>query len=785
MYLSYWPTELSQLLCFALNVDSYTSHRVLFWHTTNVNSRISGLTMKISLSPTLLSLSLLAGSVALTGCSGMVTSFPDTPMEITAGAIHGGVFGGHSPIVGAEIYVFQSGTTYKGASLNKLTVADAQGTDPTHGSYVLTNSMGAFSVSGDYTCTSGYPVYLAAVGGSTTPGATLLQITGSKKTASTVTLDTATPPAVGSQVTFGSGAFTKAGYVALNGTTQTVTAVGTSPASFSFANPTGKASGAGATGYALTGGLPNPAVLNIALLGNCPGTANEFASTLPFVYMSEVSTVAAANALAGFGTGPYDIGASSSNLNGIANAANTAGMMYNITTGGNALTSTSGGLYDQTHGTTSTGTVPQAELDTLGNLLASCVDSANTTASTSSQCSTLFDNATSNGVADGGTVPTDIATAAFNIAAHPAANVSALFALQAAGDAPFAPSLSSAPSDYTVTIAYSGGGLGATNGKSPHSVAVDATGNIYTVNFSEGLLSVFSPEGVPQSATGYSGSGMSEPVSVAVNSGSTDVFVTNNGGDDLSEFAVDGTAVTEYSLGTGGLLLRDAEFDADGNLWVSSDLKGEVYEVTASGSTFTSKKFAADKGSPYGVAVDSNGYIWLGDESATEATECNEAGQAGCANKKTGGINYAVGDAIDSRNNAWFGNSNGTFSAFNEKGTALTNSPYTTGSGTRIDGMAVDGVDNVWGANAAGDALYEFSTSYVAKGATDKYTVSELTPISGYSATAPDGLAIDGSGNVWYSSSSNAALYELVGAAIPVVTPTSAGVTNATIGTEP
>jgi hypothetical protein len=44
------------------------------------------------------------------------------------------------------------------------------------------------------------------------------------------------------------------------------------------------------------------------------------------------------------------------------------------------------------------------------------------------------------------------------------------------------------------------------------------------------------------------------------------------------------------------------------------------------------------------------------------------------------------------------------------------------------------------------------------------------------------GLAVDGSGNVWNLGFS---VYELVGAATPVVTPIAAGVTAKTIGARP
>ena len=60
--------------------------------------------------------------------------------------------GGHAPIIGAEVYVFQAGQTgYASAPTNEM-ASGQQGTDPTLGKYVLTTApSGAFLITGDYT----------------------------------------------------------------------------------------------------------------------------------------------------------------------------------------------------------------------------------------------------------------------------------------------------------------------------------------------------------------------------------------------------------------------------------------------------------------------------------------------------------------------------------------------------------------------------------------------------------------------------------------------------------
>ena len=97
------------------------------------------------------------------------------------GHIQGSNFGGHAPIVGANVYVMQIGApavgataahqTGYGSSVSSLlgvtynnplypTIPDANGNY-----YVTTDGLGQFDISGDYACTPGYPVYLYAAGG--------------------------------------------------------------------------------------------------------------------------------------------------------------------------------------------------------------------------------------------------------------------------------------------------------------------------------------------------------------------------------------------------------------------------------------------------------------------------------------------------------------------------------------------------------------------------------------------------------------------------------------------
>ena len=166
----------------------------------------------------------------------------------------------------------------------------------------------------------------------------------------------------------------------------------------------------------------NPDLALAAGLGPCSSL-----SSSSFFTINEVTTVAFSYALAGYTTSETHVGDSGTN----SSLPQAFQNLFN--------------LVDPVHGTalasTGTGaTAPQAKLNTLANALAACVNSDGT----GTPCANLLAAA---GVS---TTPSDTFQAALTIAKNPTANVAAVYN-QSAANAPFQPSLASAPSDWTIT----------------------------------------------------------------------------------------------------------------------------------------------------------------------------------------------------------------------------------------------------------------------------------------------------------------------------------------------
>src|ERR1017187_6122013 len=324
------------------------------------------------------------------------------------------------------------------------------------------------------------------------------------------------------------------------------------------------------------GGIANSAAGLLAALGNCPSSGN-FLTATPFIAVNEVSTVAAAYAFEGFATDATHVSSSGTALAqiGIANAFANATNLAGISTGAALATTPAGN-----------GTVPQSEINTLANILASCINSSGavTGPTNPTACYTLFNSAQSAG--SSGTIPSDTATAAINIAHNPGANIAALYGLSTANP-PFQPDLacsnvspSTYPNDFTISLSIStGGGLWL------DGLAIDGLGNAWFVNEGSGsgaFLNEYSNLGAPISpANGYiAAGGVLNGGGLAVDA-SDNVWIIGSGLIELNNSGALISPSTGYSVlpfQSSGIAI-----DVGGNVWVS----GALYTISEFSSSGT------------------------------------------------------------------------------------------------------------------------------------------------------------------------------------------------------
>jgi hypothetical protein len=647
--------------------------------------------------------------VLLAGCSGgVVGGLNETGSQNAPGVagakLTGVVHGGQNPIAGTHVYLFAAASGASGAgaaayggsgiaaSTSNASVSLLNSTYTGHsdslGAYVLTGSDGSFTISGDYTCTAGQQVYLYALGGD--PG-------------------------------LGTGANAAAGLM--------------------------------------------------AALGSCPTGGNFLSGNTPisYVVVNEVSTVAAAYAMAGFATDATHVGSSGTALaqTGIANAFANAANLETLGTGVALATTPAGN-----------GTVPQTTINTLANILAACVNSNGT----GSACATLFNDAQSGG--SSGNIPSDTATAAINLAHNPAANVAALYGLSTSSP-PFGPALTAQPNDLTMALSFTGGGISF-----PEFIAIDASGSVWALStdphvfFCNGTVTKLSSSGaVLSGAGGYSTGPICGPFDIAIDD-SGNAWTVNSGGSGVSELSNSGAPVSPPEGYTGGL--SETQFiaiDGSGDAWVTwiNGPTAMVSEFSGSGtplSAYTGFSAAGVYAGAASIAIDGAGDVWtpnqlftvLGGGRSYTVSELSRAGSilsgaSGYAQTSTDEESASV--AIDSSGDAWI-----TYKLANEvieisqsgailsgaSGYAVDNSPVAIaidGSGNALVMGVIGGVGNLSKLSSSGTIL-----------SGGGYAV-ESGPIGGF--------ALDGSGNAWIGGFYFNGIIELIGVATPVITPICAG----------
>ncbi len=396
----------------------------------------------------------------------------------------------------------------------------------------------------------------------------------------------------------------------------------------------------------LAPGTNNSALAEMTALGPCSLHGGQYTlDPNSFIMINEVTTVASVYALAAFmGADATHLGTSSTNAVGLANAFQAVNNLVNTTTGA-ALTVTPAG----------NGTVPQAKINTLANIVASCVNSDGT----GTPCGVLAIAATPSG----GTAPTNTIQGVLNVARNPANNVSALYAL-GSGTPPFQPTLSPAPNDWTLGVNFTGSGL-----SNPQGMAIDGSGNVWIANNgtapnTSSITELSSNGTVLSGATGYTGGGMSFALGIAIDP-SGNAWVTAYGNSNVIKLSSSGAILSGASGFTGGGLSspRGIAIDGTGNAWVADSESGSVIKLSSSGAILSGPAGFTAGGStrPGSIAIDSAGNAWVANEGDHTVTKLSSSGAvlSGTTGYYFGGQVHPISIAIDASGNAWFMNAFG------------------------------------------------------------------------------------------------------------------------------
>ena len=572
-------------------------------------------------------------------------------------------------------------------------------------------------------------------------------------------------------------------------------------------------------------GKVNNNVIQVGVIGSCsvdlanPQDVN--------VWLSELSTVAAAYALGNFTTISPNDSSGSQIVNISAPAANNAATPGCSSASG-AMTCQASGLangfanaynlvdsvrYDGSNptgqanstflnGANTQAIVPQALLNTLGNILQSCVDSAG---GPGSPCTSLFAAATP----PNGAAPQNTLQVALNMARYPTNNVDALFRLQAPV-VPFTPDLvtdtigsSKTLISLSLSIFYTGTGLAGDSGLPyPVDIALDAADNAYVLYSKDksgttyAALDALAPNGTGLFAGAHQAA-LPNPAGLALDA-LGNAWITNDtatGG--VSAFSTTGTKAGSVlgTLATPNGYAAGVAVDKGNSVWVSRD---------AADGNQSCFRYAASNGyapslflfppllnaSAKRIVVDNNQNLWgvtsspgstsvafgfgYGANSLLASVESTPlSGSGGFAVAVTKGMEAYF--PLSGQLNSASGNTVGTVNA----NSAGANSAV-TGSSAPM-GAAIDGAGNIFWTDfeAAGQVFMltpatgngAVTASTLPNGSVVAFQPCFVVAAQCHASTTGNflrGMAIDSSGTMWYvADSADYAVVQTLGLAAP------------------
>ena len=519
----------------------------------------------------------------------------------------------------------------------------------------------------------------------------------------------------------------------------------------------------------LSPGTNNAALQLVDVIGACSTLSQN-----SFLFVNEVTTAAAAWALAPFMASAANVGASASNSLGLANAFLDAQLLADRATGAAATLP-------------SNLTIEAGKLYALANILAACVNSDGTTTG----CSQLFSLATPPGSS---TSPTNTLAAALDIVRNPANNVAALFR-SPPPQPPFSTTLTAPPNDWTMSLTVTGGGLNA-----PTQLELDSLGNVWVADYGPpsiqpGAISGFSPQGTPFSGStgfGYATGALSEVLGLTID-GLGNVWATNeehptHNGSYGSAVAFSG-AQSGASIGNILFTAQDVSInfpesmaaDGHGNILIGN-YHASSATIYSSGDVLLAAGlgFGDSAHNPEALTSDGSGGVWLASNSSSTVTHVNADGSV--ASQPTC-CEAADGIARDAMGNVWVSNFNygpdangqsgpGSISEVAPDGTVLINQEMGVGGIKYPSHLSVDAGQNVWIPNYLGETFTELAGSANPSAITPG---TALSPSTGYGLDAslldPYDIVPDASGNLWISCNGHNNLMMFFGLATPTVTP--------------
>ncbi|HEY4008928.1 MAG TPA: hypothetical protein VGM11_02170 [Acidobacteriaceae bacterium] len=545
----------------------------------------------------------------------------------------------------------------------------------------------------------------------------------------------------------------------------------------------------------------NPSAVLAAALGGCA------AAQKSYVILNEVTTAATAFAMSHFFS--TTLGGSQGANDWFGGPSTTSGGTvqysrglvlagtYTIPT----LISPAVGAPNQTYGNT---TIEWQKINTIANVLAECINTNGATRA-GDACTNLF-KYTQNSA---GVRPTDTLQAAVQMALYPTADVAKLWAL-IDSRAPFV-GLAAQPNDWTIGVSYTSSavGLGVNTG-TVSTLDIDGDGRIWFPSNASGKVGAAYFDPTNRTFYGpFNTTGITYPDQVAIDANGY-AWYNDSASSTVAGYLVSAPTSTE-TVSLPNTFSNAVTIGGDDrvNVGVTNASNYRLANISADRSsyslvpsitfTYPVASIAGDTSNGDAVATTNSVTTQLKDYYVSSAPAETDVVNS---NDNSGQVIYTGNDDVGIRSYPGSGKQDGMCIYSLAK---CYNFAGSNNNSNADVGIAIDGGKQLWVAESANGGVLQIPVNTAGATGGAIYLNAGGTNIpnneflhgdnNGSTATAPNGIGVDVSGNVWMTNAGctgtnctpgTFTLTEIVGAGYPTITPVSAQITSGNlVGTEP
>jgi sugar lactone lactonase YvrE len=315
---------------------------------------------------------------------------------------------------------------------------------------------------------------------------------------------------------------------------------------------------------------------------------------------------------------------------------------------------------------------------------------------------------------------------------------------------------------YTQTTVASG-----LNG--PLGVGTDGSGNVYVADTGNNRVVKETLSGGTYGQTILFSNGLNTPNDVKVD-GSGNVYIADTGNNRVLKETLSGGTYTQSLVGSSLSSASGLSLDASDNVYIADTGNARVLKETLSGGTYTQSQVGSGLSGPTGVATDGSGDVFIADNGSNRVVEVTVAppsfgavpvGSTG--GKQTETFTFDTGGSISAPVVLTQG---ATGLDFKDAGTGScttngTSHTYAAGDSCTVDvtfspkfAGARNGVVQL--ATSSGTVVVTAYLEGTGTGPQVNFLPgTESTVASSTTVTQPQGVAVDGSGNVYIADYSN------------------------------